>query len=110
MELEKWKKEIEYDLNKLNNEIDKLEKSYEELKLKKQIVTEACDEYLFETPEEKGYIFTLKADLHDQIVKKEKLLFESKTNPNRLQLELLLKKIERYISIEEEEKNLILKN
>jgi hypothetical protein len=97
MELTQWKKDLEYDLNKLNGDLTKLEQALEELKFKRALVDEACTDFVREHYHEEGYLFKLRDSLTEQINKKEKELADSRTNPNRVQIEILLGKIEQYV-------------
>ncbi|MCT8139013.1 hypothetical protein H1D32_15675 [Anaerobacillus sp. CMMVII] len=72
MKLAQWKKDLEYDFNKINGDLAKLESAMEELKLKKALVDDACTEFVREHYNEEGYLFKLRDSLGEQIYKKKK--------------------------------------
>jgi hypothetical protein len=102
MEMERWKKDLEYDLNKINHDLSALSHSLEVLFTKKGIVDELCLEIASQGQHEEGFLFNLQHDLELQIAKKQAELKAKVANPDRKQLQLLLAKINEHLALTNE--------
>ncbi|MED4016031.1 hypothetical protein [Sutcliffiella cohnii] len=91
--LQKWKTEIEHELNRFYGKIDKAYNEIEQLQIRKGIVDELCNDLQRRDRDADGYLFELQKNLEEKLKVLHEEMVQVQNDPKKVQLEMLMNRI-----------------